>query len=356
MKIRKSMKTKKIIGVLVIIGYFLCCSKIAYAEETEKTTSDIAEDIIMETETSIIYDMGKLPAIQMPESFQNYENPKNPYKDLKTPAQITKLGDYYFIVDCYHNQVIYTRNFESPISEWKVMTSQVELPHAIASDGTVYLVADTENHRVLIFEWKRGRFQNTQVFENVGERPHYIDYDEKTDSFFVWSSMTGDMYIMKRDPHTGVMYIQEIRHIKELDGHYVRSFTISDDFILFPSGNNCNILIVNKNTFEVHMRYAVSPEISGMACMVLIGKYFYMTVSSNLEGNQQVATIIRTDRLDLLENNQYEDIYHQFKTKGIPYYIDHFQGMYYMTNHGSEKSVLRFGVENDMICHVGALY
>lgn len=344
-------KVRELMSMLFFAGCFLFFSKTLYAEEV-----DLSDQIIVETETSIVYDMGNVSAILLPESSQSYENPKNSYKNLKAPAQITKLGNYYFIVDCYHNQVIYTSNFETPISEWKVMTSQVELPHSIASDGKVYLVTDTERHRVLVFEWKRGRFQNTQVFENIGTRPHYIEYDEETESFFVWSSMTGDMYILKREPKTGVMYIQEMRHVKELEEYYVRSFTISDDFILFPSGNNCNIMIADKDTLEVKMRYQVPEEISGMAYIMSIGNYFYMTVSSDINGNQEVATMIRTDRLDLLKDGQYEDVYHLFKTDGIPYYIDKFHGMYYMTNHGSDKSILRFCIDDDQICHIGMLY
>ena len=31
----------------------------------------------------------------------------NPYATLNVPTDITKIGDLYFIVDCYHNQIIY---------------------------------------------------------------------------------------------------------------------------------------------------------------------------------------------------------------------------------------------------------
>ena len=45
----------------------------------------------------------------------------NPYPDLSVPTWLTKVEDTYFLVDCYHNQVIYHDNLEDPLSSWKVM-------------------------------------------------------------------------------------------------------------------------------------------------------------------------------------------------------------------------------------------
>lgn len=353
---------KSILLLISMIGCWLCCPKLIEAQEiVPKDVETISEEkqersVLAETDTSIVYDMEMLPAIELAESMVAFENPTNSYSTLKTPAQIIRKGEYYFIVDCYHNQILYSRTLETPVKDWKVMTNDVSLPHSIDSDGEVYLVADTENHRVLVFEWKRGRFQNTQCLENIGERPHYIEYDEQTQSFFVWSSMTGEMYIMKREPHTGTVCIQEIRQIKELTDFYVRSFTLAGEEILFPSGNNGYMLIADKTTFEVKGRFPVTEEVAGMAYVQPIGSYFYMTVSSDVGYNQEAATMIRTKDLNTLANGEYEQIYDKFPTKGIPYYIDYINGLYYMTNHGSEKSIWRFGVENDEICYVGSLY
>lgn len=343
--------SKKIILLLIsVIGCWLFSPKLVNADEKQ----DIS--VLVETDTSVVYDMGMLPATRLPESTVAFENPTNSYSTLKTPAQIVRYGEYYFIVDCYHNQILYSRTLETPVKNWKVMTNDVSLPHSIASDGKVYLVADTENHRVLVYEWKSGRFQNTQRLDNIGERPHYIEYDEATQSFLVWSSMTGEMYVMKREPQTGTVCIQEIRQIKELVDFYVRSFTLAGDQILFPSGNNCYMIIADKETLEVQERFPVTEEISGMAFVQPIGNYFYITVSSDLGYDQSKATMIRTKDLSSLASGAYEDIYDKFPTKGIPYYIDYINGLYYMTNHGSEKSIWRFAVEDNLISYVSYLY
>ncbi len=324
-------------------------------EEDRAEEADMRNEPKEASSETVSFDPVK-PASQLPVSEIYFENPKNPYEHLKVPAQITRQGEYYFITDCYHDQVIYTRSLGVPVGEWKVMTADVSHPHAIAGDGQVYLVVDTENNRVQIFEWKKGRFQNTQRLEGIGERPHYIVYDAATESFFIWSSLTGEMYIAKREPETGLVYLSEIRKIKELEGFYVRSFTIAGDRILFPSGNNCYIIVADKDTLEVQARYGVTQEISGMACIVPIGGYFYMTVSSDLAFDQGAATMIRCSNPALLAWGLYEDVYAAFPEKGIPYYIDFMDGAYYMTSAGSGSTVWRFQVVNDRISNVSAVY
>lgn len=321
-----------------------------FAEEIE----DVIVEQEMEEQTSTVVDMHMQQAKVLNYNQTYYENPRSSYKHAKSPAQITRQGDYYFIVDTFHDQVLYSNRIDAPVTEWYVMTRDVTGPHAVASDGTYYLVTDTEKNRILVFERKNGGFRNTQVFENIGERPHYITYDVETDSFFTWSSMTGDMYILKKDM-TGVMCIREIRHIKELEGHYIRSFTICGDYIFFPSGTNRQILLTEKDTLKVCNRYPVPDEISGMAFILPIEDYFYMTVSSDETFDQSKATILRTNDLNHLSQNIYEDIRYMFPDIGIPYYIDSFHGAYYMTNHGKEKNVLRFSVQNNELKQIGAL-
>lgn len=308
-------------------------------------------DILIETESSIVIDMHMQPARRMPVEKVVYDNPLNPYKATKSPAQITKQGRFYFIADTFHNQVIYSDSLDTPIKEWNVMTSKVSGPHSIASDGKYYLIADTENDRVLIFEWDRGGFRLTQEFEELGVRPHYIEYDKETDTFYVWSSQTCEMYILAKDS-TETLCMKEIRKIKELSGHYIRSFTISGEYIIFPSGTNKQVLVTDKNSLQILGRVLVPGEISGMAYIKQIGNYFYLTVSTDENYDQSKATMIRTKDLNSLTQGEYEDISSKFPYIRVPYYIDYIQGSYYMTNHGSHNSVFRFQVVNDEIKYI----
>lgn len=330
---------KTIIKILskAAILFMLCMLKcnISYAEEA--------------VATSVIMPMNNLPATLLTIDETQKGNPYNDYKNLKIPAQLTQQGNYYFIVDTYNNQVIYSTDMWKPINEWKVMDRNLNYPHAIASDGQLYLVTDTDNHRVLCYEYVNGRFQNTQKFDNVGVRPHYIQYDASTASFFVWSSLTGDMYIIKKIPENNLLYISEIRHIKELSGIYVRSFSIAGNEILFPSGNNCYMIVADKKTFKVKGRYPVIPEISGMAFAKKIGSYYYITVSTDENLSHDAAKMIRTTELSSLASGSYEDITPLFKEMKVPYYIDGIGGSYYVTNHESQKNVYKFDIINDQI-------
>lgn len=308
-----------------------------------------------ENTTSEIFDMNGLPAVQFGEDTLHRSNPYNDYKSLKTPAQLTQQGDYYFIVDTYNNQVLYASDMWKPFNEWRVMDRRLNMPHAVASDGEVYLVADTDNNRVLCYEYKNGAFQNTQRFDNIGTRPHYIQYDRASASFFVWSSVTGDMYIIKREPLSGCMYIEEIRHIRELDGFYVRSFFIDGDEVIFPSGNNCYMIKADKETLEVKERYPVTPEISGMAFVRKIGDYYYMTVSTDEKLSHNGAKFIRTADLNSLSLGLYENITNYFKDMKVPYYIDAINGSFYVTSHEGKRNIYKFDVFENTIKNISSI-
>lgn len=280
----------------------------------------------------------------------------NPYSDLSVPTYITKIDDLYFLVDCYHNQILYHDNLTDPLTEWLVMTDEINKGHTIAGDGLVYLADDTENHRILVFEKKDGFFVHTQTFSDIGNRPHYIIYDAPTDTFYAWSSMSGEMYLFRHEPDDSRMYLSEIRRIEQLDNVYVRSFTIMDDEIYFVSGNS-SILRVDLDTFEILEAYPVPDPMAGMIQLTKIQDYYYITVSTDITGNQDYATIVRTRDLSGLMRGNYEDIYEIFIGGGTPYYITTFDNAYYLTEHRLPgHSVWRFRVQDNEPVDVETLY
>lgn len=280
----------------------------------------------------------------------------NPYTDLSVPTWLTKMGSTYFLVDCYHNQVIYNDNLTDPLGKWKVMTSDIDKGHTLASDGSVYLIDDTERNRVLVFEKKDGVYAHTQTFENIGTRPHYIVYHAPTDTFYAWSSMTGEMYLFRHNPDDTRMYLTEIRKVDALDNVYVRSFTIIGNEIYFVSGNSA-ILRADLKNFQVRETYPVPDSIAGMVQLTRIQDYYYITVSTDRAGSQDYATILRARSLSGLAKGEYEDIYHCFIGGGTPYYITELDNAYYLTEHRLQgHSLWRFQVENNEIVNVGTVY
>ncbi len=280
----------------------------------------------------------------------------NPYSTLSVPTYVTKIDDLYFIVDCYHNQVLYHDNLEDPLTEWQVLTDEVYYAHTVASDGVVYLIDDTENNRILIYEKEDGLFYLTQLFTDIGVRPHYIVYDADTALFYAWSSMTGEMYLFSRDESDNRIYLKEIRSIAALNGVYVRSFTILGDSIYFVSGNSA-IIEADLATFEIINTYAVPDTMAGMIQLTKIQSYYYITVSTDADGDQNYATILRTEDLDGLIDGEYEDVYDAFISGGTPYYISTFDGHYYMTEHRiNGVSIWQFDVVEDEITDTKILY
>lgn len=288
--------------------------------------------------------------------------PDNPHPDLSVPTYITKVEDTYFIVDCYHNQVIYHDNLTDPLYEWQIMTTDVTMAHTLASDGQVYLIDDTENNRILIMEKdvnENGHpiFVPTQEFTDIGNRPHYVIYDEATDTFYAWSSQSGEMYLFRHPREDSRMYLTEVRSIPSLDGIYVRSFTIIGDSIYFVSGNS-TIIEADLSTFRIKKEYPVPDALAGMVQLTPVGNYYYITISTDITGNQDYATIIRTKDLKDLEAGNYEDIYSHFIGGGTPYYITEIEDSWYLTEHRLPgHSIWSFRVDsNDNITDVISVY
>ena len=280
----------------------------------------------------------------------------NPCSDLSVPTYLTKVENNYFLVDCYHDQVIYNDNLTDPLYEWNVMTDEIDKGHTLASDGAVYLVDDTERHRILVFEKKDGIYLHTQTFQDIGNRPHYIIYDAPTDTFYAWSSMSGEMYLFRHNPGETRMYLTEIRRIEALDNVYVRSFTIVGDEIYFVSGNS-SIIRAALADFEILETYPVPDSMAGMIQLTPIQDYFYITVSTDITGNQDYATILRTKDLSALMDGDYEDIYSHFIGGGTPYYITEFDNAYYLTEHRLPgHSLWRFRVAENVLEDIETIY
>ena len=280
----------------------------------------------------------------------------NPYASLSVPSCITRIGTDYFIVDTYHDQILFSDSLSRPLNEWQVATDQITRGHTIAGDGTVYLADDTENDRILILEKKDGAFLLTQEFTGIGTRPHYVVYDERTERFYAYSSMTGELYVFRRQRNSSQVVLEDVRSIEKLNGVYVRSFTILGDEICFVSGNS-SIIRARLKDLSILEEYPVTPEIAGMVQLEKIQDYYYITVSTDAAGSQDYATILRTKDLHSLAAGEYEDIYSCFVGGGTPYYMGNFDGHYYLTEHRIPGcSIWQFDVIENEIRNVTLLY
>lgn len=317
---------------------------------------------------------------------------ENGYTYLLMPTQIKKIAGTYFIVDCNHNQVIYSDNPGKELRYWNVMTRNVKNPHALTSDGEIYMVADTENNRLLTFRKSYGVFYPIEIIENVGIRPHFVDYDYETGQFYAWSSMTGEMYIYERkdgekekeedkdkekkeekeeeeekekdkekdkekekDTNKELVLVQ-IRAIPELSGCYARSFTILGDVILFPAVERSSIIMADKDTFEIIKEYPVPEAIAGMVQVSIVDGYFFITVSTDRMYNPNTSTVIRAKSLDDLAIGNYESLYGTFGNNGTPYYVSSFEGSYYMIHENAAPNIYRFRAKDGKIFDIKGMF
>ncbi len=345
---RKILQTKhQKIALFLLTGAL--CSLLNGCKQKPPVTDYVPENYLQQS-TPIDFSMETLNHI-----------PDNPNPTLSVPTYLTRIKDMYFIVDCYHNQVIYNENLSDPLYEWRVMTQDLSLPHTIAGDGTVYMIDDTERNRILIMEEDinlNGQpvYVPTQEFTDIGDRPHYVIYHEETDTFYAWSSESGEMFLFRHPKDDSRMYLTEVRSIPSLAGIYVRSFTIIEDSVYFVSGNS-SIIEAELSTFEIKKEYPVPDTLAGMVQLTPIEDYYYITISTDITGNQDYATIIRTKDLDNLINGEYEDVYDNFVGGGTPYYITGIDGTWYLTEHRLPgHSIWSFQVTDNQITNVQTLY
>ena len=282
----------------------------------------------------------------------------NTYDTLNVATYLTKIGDTYYLADCYHDQILYHDNLTDPLTSWEVLTDEVHYAHTIASDGETILIDDTENNRLLSFHKKADGYVQGTTFENIGMKPHYVQYDADREQFLAWSSITGEMFYLKKDVQSQELYIEKTQQISELYGVYVRSFTIMGDEVWFVSGhNNQQIITADINTLTVKERFSVPAQLAGMVQLTKIQDYYYITVSTDNTENQDYATIIRTPDLEALSNGEYEDVYTEFGlAKGTPYYITCIDGRYYMAHHRTSENIVAFDVVDNVISNVEVIY
>ena len=68
---------------------------------------------------------------------------------LNAPTQYGYLNGLHFIVDCWNDRILVHPGADPDLKKWRVLTG-FRHPHRIVFSGEHYLVADTDNHRVIL--------------------------------------------------------------------------------------------------------------------------------------------------------------------------------------------------------------
>lgn len=359
MNIKSFLQTNAFLLLIFCCCFISACSKQSDSIATDNTTVtpiETASPTAFAENTPLPESAMKPALIPGPEAIL-CNMTSNTYESLSVPTQITKIGDDYFLVDCYHNQILTSTSLDKPLTEWLVLTDKINWGHTIAGNGSIYVADDTENHRILVFTKYNNAFYQTQIIENIGNRPHYVEYNPDTDRFYVLSSMSSEIYIFYQDDTSLELCLEKILEIPNMEGVYIRSFTFIDGDIYFAA-NNGLILRCNMDDLNVLEVWFLPDQLAGLIQVVKIDDYFYLTVSTDNNGNAEYATIIRTIDLSHLEDNQYEDLYPTFGGIGTPYYISSFDGHFFLTHHSSVPGygVWQFDITNNELQKVNILY
>ncbi|SMF53508.1 ABC transporter ATP-binding protein [Paenibacillus barengoltzii] len=274
---------------------------------------------------------------------------------LYSPTFIDRIGDDYFIVDCWHHRVIHNKNLLDPISEWNTISEHLGDPHTISSDGTVYLIEDTQADEVRVFRRDGDSFTQTQIIERLGLRPQKIIYDKQNKKFYGISSMSQQIFVLKNNDGE-VVTEKVIRLGYLLDNSYIRSIRIIEGELYFVSGPG-KIMVANyaNSSFDLLREYKVPFELRGMNDIIKIGNYFYISVYQN--GNGDIAPrLVRVRDLTDLENSNYEDIYDSLGLKGVPYYFSVIGNRVFLTEIDSYSRIISFQVVDDLFENIQSHY
>lgn len=281
----------------------------------------------------IIFVLILIPGVQAKDS--DYSN------RLYTPTYITKISDIYFIVDCWNHRIIYSRDINKPIKNWSILDNNIAGPHSIAGNGTTFIAEDTGRNRLFVYTLTPKGFKKTQIIDNIDGRPHRTIYDPKTKAFYVLTSTTQNMIVLT-EKNKKVDIIKKV-NLKFLKETYTRSFSIIDDKMYFVSGPQ-KIIVTDylKGNFEVEKEFIVPNNVSEMNDIKKIQDYFYISIYPE--------SMIRIK--DLTNFHNVENIYKKIGFKGTPYYINSFDGKYFITEIDSSSGVKSFRVTNNEIMDI----
>ncbi|WP_433747682.1 ABC transporter ATP-binding protein [Paenibacillus amylolyticus] len=275
---------------------------------------------------------------------------------LYTPTSIEKIGELYFIVDCWHHRVIYNSNLTDPIENWKTLSNNIGDPHSIVSDGIFYLVEDGQLNEVKVFKKENNIFRQIQIIEQLGRRPNRLIYDSDNKKYYGISAMSQHVFVLSNEEDETIICEKVIRlgYLKE--GSYIRSISLIDKELYFVSGPG-KIIVANymNSSFDKLREYKVPFELQGMNDITKIGSYYYISVYQNGAG-EIAPRLVRVKDLDDLAESKYEDIYAELGLEGVPYNFSFIEDRVFLTEIDSYSSIISFKVDGDKIIDVCSYY
>jgi hypothetical protein len=257
---------------------------------------------------------------------------------LLLPTNVEKYSDQYFIVDCYNNRVLYSDRIDAPLVKWSRLGADIPMswPHSIASDGRFYLIDDTYQNRLLVFERKDKAFIFHKAINDISKSPHRVLYDDATNAFYLLGAWSQSITkLVHRNDDIEVEYTRKMDFLKK---SYSRSIHIIDGLMYFISGpGKINVVRYKDNSYEIVRSHNVPDGFESMNDITRVGDVFYLTAS--------LGKMLKCKSLDDLASC--ENVYDSLGIKGNPYFFSYFDDAFHLTEIGTEDGVIKFEHDNN---------
>lgn len=179
---------------------------------------------------------------------------------LYTPTFITKALGHWFIVDCWHHRVLFSRGdtLDEEVAMWNDLDAfasaqhkPMRIPHSLATDGEVVVVessvggSDGGNHSLLVYiPTPAGGFDFVEevVASATGaRRPHRVVFDKETSAFYVYFTSPPHLskFVRERGEIAGGgKWLRRVLSVNLpfMKGVYARSFAIVDGMMYITAG------------------------------------------------------------------------------------------------------------------------
>lgn len=270
---------------------------------------------------------------------------------LNTVTNVEKIGSTYFMVDCWHDRVLYAERL-GDIEEWNILDRNLYHPHSICEGKGIYAIENTENGSVC-FYIRNNTFQKVGEIE-AGKRPHRLIYDKVRDIFWVMAGESQEIYGIRVINNSIMLCFRQ--KIEELYSTYVRSIRMIDDKFYIVSGPGYILqLIFEDDKFVVEKKYQVPGEYCGMNDIMFLEGYFWITVYQDYEDKVKPA-LLKTSSLDNLKTGQFKDMYDSLGMKGVPYFFSWVDGRICIPEIDTYNRVVLYDVEQGELKIARVLY
>lgn len=267
---------------------------------------------------------------------------------LYTPTLIEKIGELYFIVDCWHHRVLYSRELKPEIGRWQVLDDDLAGPHSIASDGVLYVVDDTGRNGIRSYMRDGDAFRLVQEVGDLGRRTHRVRYDKETAAFYVLSAHDPSITKLVRDGEQ--LTVRYTKPLEFLNGEYTRSFVIIDGFMYFvPGPRTITKARYRDDSYDLVASYPVPRNLEGMNDLFRTDDGWYYVTSTD------PANIFRARSLEDFGTGRYEDVRRQLSLRGIPYFLSAIDGRFFITQINRWSGILSFVHRDGNIADVRVL-